>query len=114
MATHFSLLSSSKQLAQVLFLSSLASSLLLLAAPSMSHYLNQTSKAVLDKYKGDLDNLRQEAKHDPAKERELVKEFKVNSPCKTPNGYIYTLSSLLDILVSSLNFSVRMHVVIHV
>lgn len=47
------------------------------AAPSMSHFLNQTSKVVLDKYKGDLDNLRKEAKHDPAKERELVKEFKV-------------------------------------
>ena len=43
----------------------------------MSHYLNQTSKVVLDKYKGDLDNLRKEAKHDPVKERELVKEFKV-------------------------------------
>ena len=43
----------------------------------MSHYLNQTSKAVLDKYKGDLDNLRKEANHDPAKERQLVKEFKV-------------------------------------
>ncbi|KAL3163195.1 hypothetical protein ABBQ32_009598 [Trebouxia sp. C0010 RCD-2024] len=45
-------------------------------APSMSHYLNQTSKAVLDKYKGDLDNLREQAKHDPAKERQLIKEFK--------------------------------------
>lgn len=75
----------------------------------MSHYLNQTSKAVLDKYKGDLDNLRQEAKHDPAKERELIKEFKVNSPCKTLNGYTYTVSSLLDILVSSLHCPVHMH-----
>jgi len=46
-------------------------------APSMSHYLNQTSKVILDKYKGDLDNLRKEAKHDPVKERELVKAFKV-------------------------------------
>ncbi|DBA85281.1 TPA: hypothetical protein ACH3X2_005975 [Trebouxia sp. C0005] len=45
-------------------------------APSMSHYLNQTAKVVLDKYKGDLDNLRKEAKHDPVKERELVKAFK--------------------------------------
>ena len=43
----------------------------------MSHYLNQTSKVILDKYKGDLDNLRKEAKHDPVKERELVKAFKV-------------------------------------
>ena len=49
------------------------------AAPSMSHYLNQTSKVVLEKYKGDLDNLRKEAKHDPVKERELVKAFKVCS-----------------------------------
>lgn len=59
------------------------------AAPSMSHYLNQTSKAVLDKYKGDLDNLREQAKHDPAKERQLIKEFKVRkqSPCKTARGY---------------------------
>ena len=47
------------------------------AAPSMSHYLNQTAKVVLDKYKGDLDNLRKEAKHDPAKVREAVKAFKV-------------------------------------
>ncbi|KAL0042126.1 hypothetical protein WJX77_004171 [Trebouxia sp. C0004] len=45
-------------------------------APSMSHYLNQTSKVILDKYKGDLDNLRKQAKHDPVKERELVKAFK--------------------------------------
>lgn len=45
-------------------------------APSMSHYLNQTAKVVLDKYKGDLDNLRKEAKHDPAKVREAVKAFK--------------------------------------
>lgn len=45
----------------------------------MSHYLNQTSKVVLEKYKGDLDNLRKEAKHDPIKERELVKAFKVCS-----------------------------------
>ena len=43
----------------------------------MSHYLNQTSKVVLNKYKGDLDNLRKAAKHDATKERELVKEFKV-------------------------------------
>lgn len=58
-------------------------------APSMSHYLNQTSKAVLDKYKGDLDNLREQAKHDPAKERQLIKEFKVctKSPCKAATGY---------------------------
>ena len=47
------------------------------AAPSMSHYLNQTSKVILDKYSGDLDNLRKEAEHDPVKERELVKAFKV-------------------------------------
>lgn len=53
--------------------------LLLHAAPSMSHFLNQTSKVVLDKYQGDLDNLRKEAKHDAAKERELVKEFKVQT-----------------------------------
>ena len=46
-------------------------------APSMSHYLNQTSKVILDKYKGDLDNLRTEAKHNPVRERELVKVFKV-------------------------------------
>lgn len=45
-------------------------------APSMSHYLNQTSKVILDKYSGDLDNLRKEAEHDPVKERELVKAFK--------------------------------------
>ena len=51
--------------------------MVLCTAPSMSHYLNQTSKVVLDKYEGDLDNLRKEANHDPAKERELVKEFKV-------------------------------------
>ena len=44
----------------------------------MSHYLNQTAKVVLDKYKGDLDNLRKEAKHDPAKIREAVKAFKVS------------------------------------
>lgn len=43
----------------------------------MSHYLNQTSKVILDKYSGDLDNLRKEAEHDPVKERELVKAFKV-------------------------------------
>lgn len=43
----------------------------------MSHYLNQTSKVILDKYKGNLDNLRKEAKHDPVKERELVRAFKV-------------------------------------
>ena len=43
----------------------------------MSHYLNQTAKVVLDKYNGDLDNLRKEAKHDPAKVREAVKAFKV-------------------------------------
>ncbi len=43
----------------------------------MSHYLNQTSKVILDKYKGDLNNLREEAKHDPVKVRELVKAFKV-------------------------------------
>lgn len=82
-----SVLRNSKQLAQACPCPHLASSLLLLAAPSMSHYLNQTSKAVLEKYKGDLDNLRQEAKHNPAKERELVKDFKVNSPCTTANGY---------------------------
>lgn len=76
----------------------------------MSHYLNQTSKAVLDTYQGDLDNLRQEAKRNPAKERELVKEFKVNSPCTTANGYTYTVSSQLDKLVSALH----VHVVVHV
>ena len=65
----------------------------MLAAPSMSHFLNQTSKAVLDKYKGDLDNLRNKAKHNPAKERELVKEFKVTSPCKTVKEYTYTASN---------------------
>ena len=65
--------------------------MLLLAAPSMSHFLNQTSKAVLDKYQGDLENLRKEAKHNPAKERQLVKEFKVSrhSPFKTIYGYMY-------------------------
>lgn len=46
----------------------------------------------MDKYKGDLDNLRTEAKHNPAKERELVKEFKVHSPCKTVEDYTYTRS----------------------
>lgn len=54
----------------------------------MSHYLNQTAKVVLDRYKGDLDNLRKEADHDPAKVREAVKAFKVglclNSYC--PSG----------------------------
>ena len=64
----------------------------MLAAPSMSHFLNQTSKAVLDKYKGDLDNLRKQAKHHPAKERELVKEFKVPGLCKTVRNYTYTAS----------------------
>ena len=60
-----------------LVLTAVNTSRLLRAAPSMSHFLNQTSKLVLDKYKGDLDNLRKEAKHDAARERELVKEFKV-------------------------------------
>lgn len=44
----------------------------------MSHYLNQTAKAVLNDYKGDINNLREAAKHDPSKERELVKKFKVS------------------------------------
>ena len=61
--------------------------LLLLAAPSMSHFLNQTSKAVLDKYKGDLDNLRKEAKYNPARERELVKEFKVHLARQSKTTY---------------------------
>ncbi len=56
----------------------------------MSHYLNQTSKVILDKYKGDLDNLRKEAKHDPVKERELVKAFKVYM---CVHGYIVLLPS---------------------
>lgn len=43
----------------------------------MSHYLNQTAKAVLDDYQGDINSLRETAKHDPVKERELVKKFKV-------------------------------------
>lgn len=63
----------------------------------MSHYLNQTSKAVLDKYKGDLNNLREQAEHDPAKERELIKEFKVQKqrPCNTTKRLhlIYTPSA---------------------
>ena len=56
----------------------------------MSHYLNQTSKVILDKYKGDLDNLRKEAKHDPVKERELVKAFKVYM---CVHGYVVMLPS---------------------
>ena len=47
------------------------------AAPSMAHYLNQTAKAVLDEYEGDMDKLREAAKRDPAKIHELVKKFKV-------------------------------------
>lgn len=45
----------------------------------MSHYLNQTAKAVLEDYQGDINNLRDSAKHDPVKERELVKKFKVRT-----------------------------------
>ncbi len=52
-------------------------------------YLNQTSKVILDKYKGDLDNLRKEAKHDPVRERELVKAFKVYMCVR---GYVVTQS----------------------
>lgn len=43
----------------------------------MAHYLNQTAKAVLDDYDGNMDKLRDAAKGDPAKIRELVKKFKV-------------------------------------
>ena len=45
----------------------------------MSHYLNQTAKAVLEDYQGDINNLRDTATHDPVKERELVKKFKVRN-----------------------------------
>ena len=48
-----------------------------LAAPSMAHYLNQTAKAILDDYDGNMDKLRDAAKRDPAKIHELVKKFKV-------------------------------------
>ena len=71
----------------------------------MSHFLNQTSKAVLDKYQGDLENLRKEANRNPAKERELVKEFKVyrRSPFKTIDGYNLPQHDL-GISISSLHF----------
>eukprot|EP00891_Asterochloris_glomerata_P004443 jgi/Astpho2/4443/Aster-x1242 len=48
--------------------------------PSMSHYLTSTSKVILDKYEGNLDNLRKAADHKPEKELELIREFKGFGP----------------------------------
>ena len=45
----------------------------------MSHYLTSTSKVILEKYEGNLDNLRKAADHKPEKELELIREFKVSS-----------------------------------
>ena len=81
----------------------------------MSHFLNQTSKAVLDKYQGDLENLRKEANRNPAKERELVKEFKVyrRNPFKTIDNYNLPQHDL-GISISSLHLSVHVHTSVHV
>ena len=45
----------------------------------MSHYLTSTSTVILEKYEGNLDNLRKAADHKPEKELELIREFKVSS-----------------------------------
>ena len=45
----------------------------------MSHYLTSTSTTILEKYDGNLDNLRNAADHNPEKELELIREFKVGS-----------------------------------
>src|SRR3981081_1623578 len=41
-----------------------------------STMLGETAKLLLERYKGDLRKLREEAGRDPARERELLKEFK--------------------------------------
>ncbi len=41
-----------------------------------SAMLGETTELVLDRYGGDLRNLREEAEHDPSKERRLIKECK--------------------------------------
>jgi endonuclease III len=41
-----------------------------------STMLGETSRTLLDRYKGDLRNLREEANRDPNRERRLLKEFK--------------------------------------
>ncbi len=43
---------------------------------STSTKLANASELILDKYGGDLRNLREAAHHDPARERELIEEFK--------------------------------------
>ena len=42
---------------------------------STSRFLGETSLMLLEKYDGDLNNLRQAASNDPARERKLLKEF---------------------------------------
>ncbi|MEX0762853.1 MAG: hypothetical protein WD208_00750 [Dehalococcoidia bacterium] len=43
---------------------------------STSRYLGETSALILDRWDGDLRNLREEAEHDPQAERRLLKECK--------------------------------------
>jgi hypothetical protein len=43
---------------------------------STSRMLGDTSQLLLDKYRGDLRALREQARNDPATERQLLKEFK--------------------------------------
>ncbi|MCL4766749.1 MAG: hypothetical protein KJZ80_10985 [Hyphomicrobiaceae bacterium] len=43
---------------------------------STATYLGDTTDLLLAKYKGDLRNLREAAEHQPARERQLLKEFK--------------------------------------
>ena len=47
------------------------------AGPSMSTRLSETSAVILDKYDGDINKLRDAAGKDLAKEKKLLKEFKV-------------------------------------
>lgn len=50
-----------------------------LAGPSMSTRLSETSAVILDKYDGDINKLRDAAGKDLAKEKKLLKEFKVST-----------------------------------
>ena len=60
-----------------------------LAGPSMSTRLSETSAVILDKYDGDINKLRDTAGKDLAKEKKLLKEFKV-----------YTYGSLIECILS--------------
>ena len=71
----------------------------------MSTRLSETSAVILDKYDGDINKLRDAAGKDLAKEKKLLKEFKVSFPtahslysqCNAAAGVALKVKSCLSI-----------------